>query len=211
MQARDSCLKDLVPMISRPLLALALLSAAGLAAPAMAQPATTPPAEARNGSQPNDGDKVLNSAEKIAEKPFRDFNIIKDKVPPELELAMEDPYSTAGLRTCRQFTAEIRKMDAVLRPDVDSAEARAERKDRTPGEYALVGVEAVAGSLIPFAGLIRIVTGAEKRQAYVRAAVLAGSLRRAHLKGHAMAKGCRMDIAAPSDHKIEKRKLPAAR
>lgn len=140
----------------------------------------------------NDGDRALNTMENIATKPLKDLNIMKKKVPPELEAMMEDPYSLTGLRTCRQYSAEVKKISEMVGPDVDSAEARADKKDRTPAEFAFGATEAIAGSLIPFSGVIRFVSGAQKREKFAQAAVYAGTVRRSYIKGMARAKGCKV-------------------
>ena len=66
------------------------------------------------------------------------------------------------------------------------------KKGESVGDLALSGVESVAGSLIPGSGIIRKVTGAEAHDNKVKAAVYAGGLRRAYLKGSARAKGCKI-------------------
>ena len=132
---------------------------------------------------------VGKTAESIITKPFKDANIVKDEIPPLLTAASQAPYSLNGLKTCQQFAAEIRRLDAVLGPDVDKVQPK---KGESVGDLALSGVESVAGSLIPGSGIIRKVTGAEAHDNKVKAAVYAGGLRRAYLKGTARAKGCKI-------------------
>ncbi len=161
-----------------------------LAPAAMAQ---QPPAAAANGDDKiNDGDRALNTMENIATKPLKDLNIVKKEVPPALEAMMEDPYSLKGLKTCRQFSDEVKKITGFVGPDVDSAEARADRKSQTPAEFAFGATEAIAGSLIPFSGVIRLVSGAKKREQFAQAAVYAGAVRRAFIKGTSRSKGCKV-------------------
>jgi hypothetical protein len=145
----------------------------------------------KSDSEKNDGDRALDTMENIATRPLKDLNIVKKKVPPELEAMMDDPYSLAGLRTCRQYAAEVRKITKMVGPDVDSVEARASKKKQTPAEFAFGATEAIAGSLIPFSGVIRFVSGAQKRERYAQAAVYAGTVRRAYIKGMARSKGCK--------------------
>jgi hypothetical protein len=133
-------------------------------------------------------DKIGNTVENIAEKPLRDLNLMKDEIPPKLLSVMERPYSLDGMRTCRQFNAEIGQLTAVLGPDVDAVKPK---KGETAAETMLGAAESVAGGIIPGSGLIRKLSGAEKAAEKAKAAVLAGSLRRAYLKGTARAKGCR--------------------
>ncbi len=166
----------------------ATLLIVGIGAPATAQP--TDPKE-KSSTEINDGDRALNTMENIATKPLKDMNIIKKKVAPELEAMMAEPYSMKGLRTCRQIITEVKKIDEMLGPDVDSPEALEAAKKQTPAEFVFGATEAVAGSLIPFTGLIRFVSGAQKRERYAQAAVFAGSVRRAYLKGTARNRGCK--------------------
>lgn len=132
---------------------------------------------------------VGKAAENIVTKPLKDVNIVKDEIPPLLAAASQAPYSLSGLKTCQQFAAEIGRLDAVLGPDVDKVQPK---KGESVGDLALSGVESVAGGLIPGSGLIRKVTGAEAHANKVKAAVYAGGLRRAYLKGTARAKGCKV-------------------
>jgi len=153
---------------------LAAIAVAAISVPAMAQ---------------SDIEKVGKSAGNMVEKPLKDANIIKDEIPPELLAIMERPYSMGGLKTCAQFTAEIGKLTKVLGPDVDAVKTK---KGETATETMLGAAESVVGGLIPGTGLIRKLSGAEKAEEKAKAAVLAGSLRRAYIKGYATAKGCKI-------------------
>lgn len=166
---------------------VSVLMTALLAAPAFAQP-TPPPAPKEDRS---DIEKVGDTVGGIAEKPLKDLNIIKVDVDPYLEPLMADPYSLRGLRSCKDYKAAVTRLTSVLGPDVDSAEARAE-KDESPAEFALAAGASVAGGLIPGSGLIRKISGADARQKYANAAVYAGAVRRAYIKGVARGKGCKI-------------------
>lgn len=133
--------------------------------------------------------QVGKSAENIATKPLKDANVIHDEIPPKLLAVMAQPYSLAGLKTCADFGREIGELTAVLGPDVDSVQAK---KGSTTSEVVLAGIEDVAGSFIPGTRIIRKVSGAEAEEKKAKAAVYAGSLRRAYLKGTARAKGCKV-------------------
>lgn len=150
------------------------------------------PAENFNYRSPDeisDGEKIGNSAQNMATKPLKDFNLMKEKIPPELQAIVKAPYALTGIRTCSQYKAAIGSMTRILGPDVDSGVTR---KGQNAGEFALGAAESVVGSLIPGAGLIRKISGAEAAQKKARVAVLSGNLRRAYLKGSARAKGCRV-------------------
>ncbi len=139
----------------------------------------------------SDVDKVGDTAESVVEKPLRDLNLMKDKIPPELLAIQAEPYSLNGLKSCAQYRTAVATMTRVLGPDIDSAAAR-KKNPQNPGEFALSAGASVAGSLIPGGGLIRKLSGAEAAQMRAQAAVVAGSLRRAYLKGTARAKGCKI-------------------
>ncbi len=157
--------------------------------------AVTVPAGAQDQSQSqekprSDIDKVGDTVENIGARPLKDLNIIKAKVAPEIERIMDEPYSLKGIRTCTQFKTAITRLTGVLGPDVDSPQLQ--KKDKTPAEQALSLGESAAGGIIPFSGVIRRLSGAEARQKYAQAAIYAGSVRRAYLKGTARAKGCKV-------------------
>ncbi len=174
-----------------PLLLLAPLPA--LAAPN--DPPASQPQPDDNADKPatmgDAADKVGDSVQRIVERPLKDFNIMKAKPKPDLEAVMDDPYSLKGLRTCKQYRTEVAKMTRSLGPDVDAPEAGDKRRGDSRAEFALGAGETVANSFIPGGALIRKISGADKRQKYAQAAVFAGSLRRAYLKGLMLGKNCR--------------------
>lgn len=158
-------------------------SLAFVAATAVAQPAAQPepyvPGER--------GREVLDKAEKIVTQPARDIGASKTEIPPILVAASERPYDLAGLSTCTQLSAEVRRLTEVLGPDLDTARASENRA----GEVAQAGGKAVVNSLIPFRGLVREVSGAAPAQRAMNAALDAGLARRGFLRGVHRAKNCR--------------------
>jgi hypothetical protein len=114
---------------------------------------------------------------------------MKSEIPPELLAVMDNPYSLKGLSTCAQYSAEIARMTKVLGPDVDAVKAKS---GDSASEMVLSEVEKVAGGLVPGSSIIRKVSGADAQEKKAKAAVYAGSLRRAYLKGTARAKGCKV-------------------
>lgn len=147
--------------------------------------AQVPPAD----KPQSDLDKIGDTMENIGTKPLKDFNLIKPEIDEGLERIMAEPYSLAGIKTCSQYNAAIGRLTYVLGPDVDSPAFK--KKAKTPAEQALSLGESAAGSIIPFSGVIRRLTGAEAKQNYAKAVIYAGSVRRAYLKGRASAKGCK--------------------
>ena len=152
----------------------------GAASSLAAQPAEKPR---------SDVDKVIDGAGEAVEQPLKDLNIVKEKVPPDLEAIMERPYDLGGKTSCAQLKAEIARMTASLGPDVDAVKPT---KDKTATDMVVDGAQSLAGGLIPGQGLLRKVSGAEAAQKKKAAAILAGSLRRAYAKGLAKGKGCKV-------------------
>lgn len=158
----------------------------GLAATALIVGALLPaaPALAQGGApEQNTGQR----AKGIATQPLEDLNLHKDEIPPKLTSIQNDPYSLSGLRTCKQINTEIIELNGVLGADVDATE---EARRKTSDRIVAVGGSLI-GSLIPFRGLVREVTGANAQQRRFEAAIYAGTTRRSYLKGTAKAKGCK--------------------
>ena len=138
------------------------------------------------------------TATDVAKTPLADLNLSKDPIPQILLDAEKDPYTTAGLRKCAQYSAAIGELDKVLGADFDVATP--EQRRLTAGSVA----QAVVGALIPFRGVIREVSGAAKHEADFRQAILAGMMRRGFLKGVGLKLGCPYP-ARPADDKVRAR------
>ena len=167
---------------------LAVMVASG--ASAAAQAVSNPPVPVPASNEQSGLDKVGDTMENVVTKPLKDLNIIKAKVAPAMERIMAEPYALTGIKTCVQFRSAIADLTTVLGPDVDSPEFQ--KKAKSPAEQALSLGESAAGSLVPFSGVIRRLSGAEAKQNYAKAAIYAGSVRRAYLKGTARGKGCKV-------------------
>lgn len=130
----------------------------------------------------------------VVTKPLTDLNIKKDEIPPILLAAREKPYDLTGLRRCAAIQSEIGQLDAVLGDDIDIAteKTRGEKRGNSVGNVA----KAVVGSLIPFGGIIREISGANENQRTWNEMLYAGSVRRAFLKGIGQSKGCRYPARA---------------
>jgi hypothetical protein len=124
-------------------------------------------------------------ATEVAKTPLRDLNIDARDVPPVLAAAATDPYATKGLGKCPAIVAEIAALDSVLGADYDIAEG--DSRDRI--SEGRIG-QAVVGSILPFRGILREVTGAASNDRELRAAYTAGMVRRAFLKGWGLGRGC---------------------
>ncbi|MXP32546.1 hypothetical protein GRI94_12015 [Erythrobacter jejuensis] len=121
--------------------------------------------------------------EDVAMTPIQDLNLAKDEIPAVLATAAADPYATGDLGNCRAIGNEIGDLTAVLGPDLDV-------EDGEDGLSVGKAAQSAVGSLIPFRGILREVTGAADNQRKFEAAILAGAVRRGFLKGLGQQRGC---------------------
>lgn len=140
----------------------------------------------------------------IAKTPVTDLNISKEQIPQLLIDAQREPYTLTGLRGCNQLIAEVEQFDALLGPDLDLPQAESERMNA--GRIA----QTVVGSFIPFRGLIREVSGANEHRARVEAAIQAGLVRRAYLKGVGQLRDCSYPARPAPDDVIAARRAELA-
>lgn len=120
----------------------------------------------------------------VASTPVSDLNLSRDEIPAILVAAKQDMYASAAAGDCREIGEAIAALDAVLGPDFD---VEADKRDRiSEGRIAT----SVVGSLIPFRGIVREVTGAAEHRRQFEAAITAGMIRRGYLKGLGETKGC---------------------
>lgn len=126
-------------------------------------------------------------AGEVAKTPMRDLNIDARDIPEVLKVALANPYATEGLKTCNAIIADIAELDMVLGADYDIAEDRADGSGISPGRIG----QKVVGSVIPFRGILREVTGAAGHERALRAAYTAGMARRGFLKGLGLGRGCK--------------------
>jgi hypothetical protein len=155
------------PEMTRPLISLAFALAAIAAFPVQAQVMPEP------------------DATEVAKTPLRDLNIDARDIPEVLQIAARDPYATQGMETCNALVTAIAALDTVLGADYDIAEDNGENRF----SEGRIG-QGVVGSIIPFRGIVREVTGAAGNDRALRAAYTAGMVRRAFLKGWGQGRGC---------------------
>ncbi len=121
----------------------------------------------------------------VGKTPLRDFNIDARDIPEVLQAAARDPYATKGMGKCNALVSAIAALDGVLGADYDIAQG--DNRDRI--SEGRIG-QSVVGSVIPFRGILREVTGAAEADRNLRAAYTAGMARRAYLKGWGQGRGC---------------------
>ena len=116
-----------------------------------------------------------------ATSPLRDIGIMHRKVDPSLTQAKAAPYSVEAIKECSAAKAEITQLDAVLGPDIDAGATNTRTKSQIVKAFA---ADAVSSAVkIPFRSVIRIVSGADRRDRERQDAIMAGMARRAFLKG----------------------------
>ena len=130
----------------------------------------------------------------VMEQPFRDFNLIRSKIPPVLRRAIADPYERPP-QTCEGLRAAVDALNVALGPDLDEPVSTEHPGTLTRAEGvaktgALDAMRSGVQSQIPFDGFIRMLTGAQRHDKLVMAAIQAGAIRRGYLKGMGEARGC---------------------
>lgn len=150
-----------------------------------------------DGGSPNRAATRLSDA---AASPLNDLNLVREKIPTVLRDAQKGPYALPGRRDCKALEADVLALDAVLNADLDNPGTTAdvsalERGAGFVGEAAVGAVRGAAQSVVPFRGWIRKLSGAERHSREVAAAIAAGNVRRAFLKGLGAAAGCQPPAA----------------
>ena len=137
--------------------------------------------------------------QKAVEAPLADLNLVQEKIPAVLEAAVKAPYALPSERSCPALTNEVNALDGALGADLDTPPTAANpglvaRGTTMIGNAANDALRGAAESVIPFRGWVRKLDGAERHSKEVAAAIAAGSVRRAFLKGVGQTLGC----AAPA-------------
>jgi hypothetical protein len=185
--------------------ALILAPAVVLCAPAQdrTSDAQSPPPAAAQDAAGNPNTRLLTPQQEgrqgvvkgVAEQPLRDLNIIRSKIPPVLQQAMIDPYERPQPNDCQGITAQVRILYDALGPDYDEPVSTEHPGLVTRGKGAaksgaLDAMRSGEQAYIPFDGFIRFLSGAERHDRVVLAAIQAGATRRAYLKGQGEIRGC---------------------
>ncbi len=180
-------------------LVLALLT---LTACATTRP-SPPPSQVQTTAQAN-----RENLQGAVQAPLRDLNMVRTKIPPVLLDAMADPYRRPPGRRCADLVALIRPLNAALGADLDVPSVDQDDLLVKGRETTLSVMATAASSALPFRGWVRQLSGAEQHDREVQAAITAGAVRRAYLKGLGESRGC-TPPATPS-HVLTARRQPAA-
>lgn len=138
--------------------------------------------------------------------PLSDLNVVQEEIPAALHDAALGPYAAPKEAGCEAVLTEIQALDDALGADLDDPKARDKPSLLTRGtslaENTGVGmVRRTVEGFVPFRSWLRKLSGAEKHSNQVSAAIMAGGLRRAYLKGRGDAMGCVRGTPAPAEAK----------
>jgi hypothetical protein len=150
-------------------------------------------------ANPPSGPAQGDAAAKAVVTPLSDLNLVHAPIPPVLAQAQRDPYA-AAVRSCAGVAAEVQALDAALGADLDTPPTASnpglvERGGAAAGDAAVGALRSAAEGVVPFRGWVRKLSGAERYSRDVAAAIAAGTVRRAYLKGTGQAIGCEVPAA----------------
>ncbi|OYU70458.1 MAG: hypothetical protein CFE28_10935 [Alphaproteobacteria bacterium PA2] len=158
----------------------ALIAVGGcVTTPPDGSPQVQTPSQARRADLPN-----------AITAPLRDVNVLQSKIPDVLLAALEDPYARPQYIDCDWIVYEVLPLNGAL--GLDMREPGID--DNTMGERASVAVlGAIAGATsgnLPMRSWVRMLSGAQLHDKLISAAITAGQIRRAYLKGLGESRGC---------------------
>lgn len=133
--------------------------------------------------------------ETAATTPLNDLNLAQIPIPEVLVVAQKGVYAVPDDPSCQFLASQIALFDEALGPDLDAPATDAnpgliERGGKAANDTAMGALQRTAEGVIPFRGWIRQITGAERYSRKVAAAISAGIIRRAFLKGIRSTRGC---------------------
>jgi hypothetical protein len=170
--------------------AAAALVTAAAAAPAFAQPAYAPTPQPSQPQLVNPDRSGSANVQNAAAAPLHDLNLVRQKIPPVLLMALADPYAPPRPATCRAIVAEVERLSEALGGDFDEGDNPQSPSLTTRRGMVLTVAHGAAEMLLPFAGFVKTLTGAQKHDQLVVEVITAGSVRRGYLKGLGEAHGC---------------------
>ncbi|QJU60915.1 hypothetical protein HL653_22670 [Sphingomonas sp. AP4-R1] len=138
---------------------------------------------------PSRATQIAHDGGRIASRPAEDVGAKKTQIPPVLQRAAVNPYSTTGTASCGQIRARVADLSAALGEDFQPG---ADTKENRAGKLAEAGGKSLVNGLVPFRSLVREISGAAPAQRRLNAAISAGHARRGFLRGVAMARKCRI-------------------
>jgi len=130
-----------------------------------------------------------------ATSPLNDLNLVHTEIPAVLAKALKQPYAISTEISCISLSTEIQDLDSALGPDLDTPATESnpgliERGSNAAKNSAVSMLQSTTESIVPFRGWIRKLSGAESYSRKVAASIVAGTIRRAFLKGFKVSKEC---------------------
>lgn len=137
--------------------------------------------------------------------PLSDLNVVQQKIPAALLEARDGgAYKVPEKLDCPSVQYEITRLDVALGADFDAGDkdkpSLLERGGDMAENYGVGFVRRTMEGFVPFRSWLRKLTGAEKHSKQVAAAIAAGGVRRAYLKGLRQGLGC--PVPAPKASKV---------
>ena len=137
--------------------------------------------------------------------PLKDLNLVKTAIPTALRNAQKNPYAIPADTSCTSLAKEINALNEVLGKDLDTPATDKDDSLLTRNNVVNESVSAIrktTEAAVPFRNWVRKLSGAERKSKAVAAAITAGSIRRAYLKGIGQANQCQTP-AAPNHFAIK--------
>ena len=155
------------------------------------EPAPSATASPATFTQPSRETQITQAAT----APLNDLNLVRADIPAVLKLAEKGPYLPPHNPSCAGLGTEVTALDAVLGPDLDAPASPSnpgllERGSGAAGNAAVGALRGAAEGVVPFRSWVRKLSGAERYSREVAAAIAAGSVRRAYLKGLGQVANC---------------------
>ncbi len=148
------------------------------------------------------GDNTLNNEasqklEAAVTTPLTDLNLIKTSVPSALRSALKNPYAPPADTSCENLAKEINELNEVLGADLDTQVTKEDEGlvARSLVSESVSAIRKNTEAVVPFRNWVRKLSGAERKSKAVAAAISAGGIRRAYLKGIGQANKCQAPAA----------------
>lgn len=127
--------------------------------------------------------------------PLNDLNLVQAPIPPLLVAVAARPYAPPMDASCTALAAEIKALDELLGADLDTPPTESnpsliERGVTLATNEAVGSIRSAAEGVVPYRKWVRKLSGAERYTKDVAAAIAAGTVRRAFLKGQLVARSC---------------------
>jgi hypothetical protein len=129
--------------------------------------------------------------------PLTDLNLIKTRIPPALRTALKNPYAPPMDTSCVNLAKEINELNEVLGADLDTKVTKTDEGlvARSLVSESVSAIRKNTEAVVPFRNWVRKLSGAERKSKTVAAAISAGGIRRAYLKGIGHANKCQAPAA----------------